>query len=67
MQSNSHAGVKFTIGPSATGWCWSTFDTSGALLSSGETRSRREAAAVVIREIVRAALPAALLDQRQAA
>lgn len=65
--SFSHLGVKFTISPSEAGWAWSITDMSGAPLASGQATSRREAAAFVIRDIIRSTLPAEPIEQRRAA
>ena len=65
--SFSHLGVKFAISPSEAGWEWSVADMSGAPLASGQAKSRREAAAFVIRDIIRSTLPDATIEQRRAA
>jgi len=51
------AGTKFAIEPADGGWRWATFDLSGAPLEGGRAGSKREAAALVIRGILKAALP----------
>ena len=65
--SFSHLGVKFAISPSEAGWEWSVADMSGAPLASGQAKSRREAAAFVIRDIIRSTLPDVPVEQRRAA
>lgn len=65
--SFSHLGVKFAISPSETGWAWSVVDMTGAPLASGQAKSRREAAAFVIRDIIRSTVPTAPMEERRAA
>jgi hypothetical protein len=46
--------IRFDIQPLEQGWRWTTFDLFGAPLNAGAAGSKREAAAFVIREIMRA-------------
>ena len=52
-----HPGVPFTIQFTGGAWEWRTFDAQGGPLTGGRARSRKAAAAFVIREMCRAAAP----------
>ncbi len=47
-------GVHFRITESSKGWLWRTLDPNGVQLDGGSAAGRAEAAAMVIRSIVRA-------------
>ena len=56
-------GFEFKIRPAGAGWSWATYDNSGEKLVGGETPTRAEAAACVIRSI---ATRAGTEEERQA-
>lgn len=59
-------GIRFDIQPLEGEWLWTTFDLRGRRLNTGRAGSKREAAAFVIREIMRASF-AAEIETREAA
>jgi hypothetical protein len=62
VQSN---GVRFSIAPDGDGWSWETFDRKGRALERGLAKSKREAAAWVIRCIILGCLPTAEAAQAE--
>jgi len=49
------AMIRFSIKPAGNGaWLWRTFDNDGVTRSHGLAACRKQAAALVIREIIRA-------------
>jgi hypothetical protein len=53
MDNTSLKGVRFAIAPADGHWVWQAFDLGGRVISQGDAKSRREAAAFVIRETLR--------------
>lgn len=55
MSGVTAARVKFRIEPCEDGWIWATRDVTGGERQRGKTPTRELAAALVLRDIVRAA------------
>lgn len=52
------AMTRFSIAPTAQGsWLWRTFDAAGGVLAQGLAATRKQAAALVIRQIVTSRAP----------
>lgn len=58
--AGGEAMIGFSIAPTDTGdWLWRTFDQDGAPRAQGLAASKKQAAALVIRDIVQAQGPSA--------
>jgi hypothetical protein len=60
MSFSRDGWVRFAIEETDLGWAWSTHDYAGLPRSSGLAPSRALAAAIVLREIILLATPAAV-------
>lgn len=57
MKSVQDGGVRFSIAPCGDAWTWETFDRQGRSLDHGLAKSKREAAAWIIRYTILSCLP----------